>query len=65
MSLFPLVLALGFILIAALILRFWPSMDPSLKNMFIAVVGIAVLICLVAVVWPLFGGHGMTVPMNR
>lgn len=61
MNLFPLVIAVGFILLGAAIVYFWPTMDPSFKRMFIGVVAVAVVICIVAVFWPLFAGHGMTV----
>lgn len=61
MNLFPLLIAVAFILIGAAVVYFWPAMDPSFKRMFVGVIAIAVVICIVAVFWPLFAGHSMTV----
>ncbi len=61
MNLFPLVFALGAILFGALIVFFWPGMDPDFKRMLIAIVCVVCIICIVAVFWPLFAGHSMTV----
>lgn len=60
MNLFPLVLALGAILLGAAISAVWPGMDPTYKRLFYIIIAIIVVVCILAVFWPLMAGH-MTV----
>ncbi len=61
MNLFPLLFALAAVLIGALLVAFWPGMDPDFKRMLVILVGIVCLVCIVAVFWPLLAGHSMVV----
>lgn len=57
MNLFPLVFALGAVLLGAAVTAVWPGMDPSYKRLFYIIIAIAVVVCILAVFWPLFAGH--------
>lgn len=60
MNLYPLIFAVAAILLGAVLTAVWPSMDASYKRLLYIVVAIVVVVCIIAVFWPLMAGH-MTV----
>ncbi len=60
MNLFPLIIAVAAVMLGAGINYIWPGMEVGYKKLLYILVVVAVVICLIAVFWPLFAGH-MTV----
>ncbi|HEV8448595.1 MAG TPA: hypothetical protein VGQ44_17315 [Gemmatimonadaceae bacterium] len=54
MNLYPLIFALIAIVLGAVVSAVWPNMDAQYKRLLYIVIAVVVVVCIIAVFWPLF-----------